>query len=106
MPSRIAAYEPVDVDDPADREVTRRWAVETLLAMYDTLNTPFVRQHRPDAPSTPIPLHPRTRKSERRPPAHRRIGTPYTLAVRRSAKAVEPAPAKTAESKKPVAAAS
>ena len=33
--SRIAAYKPVDLDDPADREAARRWAVDTLIAMYD-----------------------------------------------------------------------
>ncbi|MFF2026906.1 DUF4268 domain-containing protein [Rhodococcus koreensis] len=39
--SRIAAYKPVDLDDPADREATRQWGVDTLVAMYNTLNTPL-----------------------------------------------------------------
>ncbi|UZG57435.1 DUF4268 domain-containing protein [Rhodococcus opacus] len=39
--SRIAAYKPVDLDDPADRDATLRWGVDTLVAMYNTLNTPL-----------------------------------------------------------------
>ncbi|MCZ1073306.1 DUF4268 domain-containing protein [Rhodococcus sp. A5(2022)] len=39
--SRIAAYKSVDLDDPADREATRLWAVDTLIAMYNTLNAPL-----------------------------------------------------------------
>jgi len=38
--SRIAAYRHVDLDDPADRDAARQWAVNALVAMYNTLNTP------------------------------------------------------------------
>lgn len=39
--SRIAAYKPVDLDDPAGREAARRWAVDTLVAMHEALNMPL-----------------------------------------------------------------
>ncbi|MGW5148212.1 DUF4268 domain-containing protein [Rhodococcus koreensis] len=39
--SRIAAQKPVDLDDPADREAARKWGVDTLVAMYNALNTPL-----------------------------------------------------------------
>jgi hypothetical protein len=39
--SRIATYRPVDLDDPVDRDVARQWAVDALVAMYNTLNTPL-----------------------------------------------------------------
>lgn len=53
--ARIAAYRPVDLDDPADREATRRWGVDTLVAMYDTLSTHCAPRREPDVQSSPGP---------------------------------------------------
>jgi hypothetical protein len=39
--SRIAAYSPLDLDEPAAREAARDWAVATLLSLYRALNAPL-----------------------------------------------------------------
>ncbi|MFC9358816.1 DUF4268 domain-containing protein [Rhodococcus sp. NPDC057014] len=39
--SRIAAYRSVDLDDPADRDAAHQWAVDALVAMYNTLHAPL-----------------------------------------------------------------
>jgi Domain of unknown function (DUF4268) len=39
--SRIAAYQPVDLDDEEQRTQSAAWAKDTLIAMHDALNAPL-----------------------------------------------------------------